>query len=112
MTTPLTGPRRTAGTFGLLTLIPIALLLAKGAITPLDAGIRAGAALLAVQVFVRMATWSLVHVLRHAVAAQKREQAIRASTTAKQADEGRKIPTVEENGPRMPEPPLVLPEPG
>lgn len=106
MTGPLTGPRRMAGIFGLLTMIPIGMLLAKGSITPLDAGIRAAAVLVAVQLLARMTTWSVVHALRYAVVAQRRAQAaqqaeaIRAVQKAEAAAKQPGMPS------RVPVPPI------
>jgi hypothetical protein len=55
-----TGPlRRLVGTAGLLVLAPTAVMLVLGAITPLDAAIRAVATLVVTVIVGRVATWWL-----------------------------------------------------
>jgi hypothetical protein len=59
------GPlRRLVGTLGLLALVPTAMMLALGRITPLDAALRATATLLAAMVIGRVAGWWVVQMAR------------------------------------------------
>lgn len=57
------GPlRRLTGTIGLLALVPIAVMLATGAITPVDAAVRGIVAGVAVVVIGRVARVAVAHV--------------------------------------------------
>jgi hypothetical protein len=59
------GPiRRLAGTLGLCALIPIAVLLATGRITPPDAALRAASTLVVVMLVGRGASWWIARMAR------------------------------------------------